>query len=160
MWESSSLTRDRTQVPCTGSSSLSHWTTREVPGEAAFAVSDSLVAAALDQGPWEGRASAKLSSMPLPPPDRPACPWSVCLHGPIRETSGNGCTVQPFDICLHVPWASGLRSLWAEFQFGSGAGDNSSSEDPLEEATATHSSILAWRIPWTEEPGGLQSLGL
>ena len=30
-------------------------------------------------------------------------------------------------------------------------------EDPLEEGTATHSSILAWRIPWTEEPGGLQS---
>ena len=31
-------------------------------------------------------------------------------------------------------------------------------EDPLEEGTATHSSILAWRIPWTEEPGGLQSM--
>ena len=30
-------------------------------------------------------------------------------------------------------------------------------EDPLEEGMATHSSILAWRIPWTEEPGGLQS---
>jgi len=33
-------------------------------------------------------------------------------------------------------------------------------EDPLEEGLATHSSILAWRIPWTEEPGGLQSMGL
>ena len=33
-------------------------------------------------------------------------------------------------------------------------------EDPLEEGMATHSSILAWRIPWTEEPGGLQSIGL
>ena len=32
-------------------------------------------------------------------------------------------------------------------------------EDPLEEDTATHSSVLAWRIPWTEEPGGLQSIG-
>ena len=32
-------------------------------------------------------------------------------------------------------------------------------EDPLEEGTATHSSILAWRIPWTEETGGLQSMG-
>ena len=32
-------------------------------------------------------------------------------------------------------------------------------EDPLEEDLATHSSILAWRIPWTEEPGGLQSMG-
>ena len=33
-------------------------------------------------------------------------------------------------------------------------------EDPLEEGMATHSSILAWTIPWTEEPGGLQSMGL
>ena len=33
-------------------------------------------------------------------------------------------------------------------------------EDPLEEGMATHSSVLAWRIPWTEEPGGLQSVGL
>ena len=32
-------------------------------------------------------------------------------------------------------------------------------EDPLEEDMATHFSILAWRIPWTEEPGSLQSLG-
>ena len=33
-------------------------------------------------------------------------------------------------------------------------------EDPLEKGTATHSSIRAWRIPWTEEPGRLQSMGL
>ena len=33
-------------------------------------------------------------------------------------------------------------------------------EDPLEKEIATHSSILAWEIPWTEEPGGLQSMGL
>ena len=32
-------------------------------------------------------------------------------------------------------------------------------EDPLEKAMATLSSILAWRIPWTEDPGGLQSIG-
>ena len=32
-------------------------------------------------------------------------------------------------------------------------------EDPLEEEMATHSSILAWKIPWTEEPGRLQSMG-
>ena len=32
-------------------------------------------------------------------------------------------------------------------------------EDPLEKEMATHSSILAWKIPWTEEPGGLQSTG-
>ena len=33
-------------------------------------------------------------------------------------------------------------------------------EDPLEKGMATHSSILDWRIPWTEEPGGLQRMGL
>ena len=33
-------------------------------------------------------------------------------------------------------------------------------EDPLEEEMAIHSSILAWRIPWTEEPGGFQSIAL
>ena len=33
-------------------------------------------------------------------------------------------------------------------------------EDPLEKETATHSSIFAWEILWTEEPGGLQSMGL
>ena len=33
-------------------------------------------------------------------------------------------------------------------------------ENPLEEGMATHSSILSWRLPWTEEPGGLQSIGL
>ena len=33
-------------------------------------------------------------------------------------------------------------------------------EDPLEDGMATQSSILAWEIPWTEEPGGLQSMGL
>ena len=33
-------------------------------------------------------------------------------------------------------------------------------EDPLDKGMATHSTILAWRIPWTEEPGGLQSMGL
>ena len=33
-------------------------------------------------------------------------------------------------------------------------------EDPLEEGMATHSSILSWEVPWTEEPGGLQSMQL
>ena len=48
----------------------------------------------------------------------------------------------------HLPaiWENWIRSLGRE--------------DPLEKEMATHSSILAWRIPWTEEPGGLQSMGL
>ena len=44
-----------------------------------------------------------------------------------------------------LPWWLSLQSL--------------SREDPLEEEMAPHSSILAWEIPWTEEPGGLQSMG-
>ena len=47
---------------------------------------------------------------------------------------------------LHTMRATQVRSLgW---------------EDPLEKEMATHSSNLAWRIPWTEDPGGLQSMGL
>ena len=40
-----------------------------------------------------------------------------------------------------------------------GSGKSPGQENPLEEGMATHSRILAWRIPWTEEPGGLQSMG-
>ena len=43
-----------------------------------------------------------------------------------------------------------MQEMWVQ---------NLSWEDPLEEDMATHSSILAWKIPWTEEPGGLQSRG-
>ena len=43
-------------------------------------------------------------------------------------------------------WEAGFRSL--------------GQADPLEEGMETHSSVIAWRIPWTEEPGGLQSTGL
>ena len=39
-------------------------------------------------------------------------------------------------------------------------GSTPGSEDPLEKEMATHSRILAWEIPWTEGPGGLQSMGL
>ena len=54
-------------------------------------------------------------------------------------------------------------SLVAKWDFACGAGDVGlipRSEDPLEEGIAVHSRILAWRIPWTEEVGGLWSIGL
>ena len=47
--------------------------------------------------------------------------------------------------CLPAMWETWVQSL--------------DQEDPLEKGMATHSSILTWRIPWTEEPGGLQSMG-
>ena len=54
------------------------------------------------------------------------------------------------------PWVSVLKNPrpMQEMQVGSPGW-----EDPLEKGMATHSSILAWKIPWTEEPGGLQSMG-
>ena len=44
----------------------------------------------------------------------------------------------------------GMQEMWVQLL---------SQEDPLEKGMASHPSILAWRIPWTEEPGGLQSMG-
>ena len=44
-----------------------------------------------------------------------------------------------------------MQEIWVQFL---------GQEDPLEEGTATHYSILAWRIPWTEEPGGLNPMAL
>ena len=43
-----------------------------------------------------------------------------------------------------------MQETWAQFE---------GQKDPLQKGMATLSSILAWRIPWTEEPGGLQSMG-
>ena len=60
----------------------------------------------------------------------------------------------------HYSWASlvaqlvmnqpAIRETWVQ---------SLGRKDPLEKGKAAHSSVLAWRIPWTEEPGGLQSMG-
>ena len=50
-----------------------------------------------------------------------------------------------------VPAMEEMQEMWVPSLDG---------EDPLEDGMATHSRILAWRILWTEEPGGLQSIGL
>ena len=62
---------------------------------------------------------------------------------------------------MHNVWASlvaqtvkCLPAMWETWVCSLGR------EDPLEKEMATHSSTLAWRIPWMEEPGGLQSMGL
>ena len=52
-----------------------------------------------------------------------------------------------------------LKNLPASARDAEDAVQSLGQEDPLEEEMATHSSIRAWRIPWTEEPGGLQSIG-
>ena len=69
-------------------------------------------------------------------------------------------------VLLHFPlnatglprWLSGKESSCNAGDTGD-AGSIPELEDPVEEGMATHSSILAWRIPWREEPAGLQSMG-
>ena len=58
------------------------------------------------------------------------------------------------------PGGSGVKSLSAVRETQETLVRFLGREDPLEEEMATHSSILAWRIPWTEEPGGLQPMRL
>ena len=58
-------------------------------------------------------------------------------------------------------WASLLAQMVQDLPAMQETQDRSlRQEDPLEKEMATHSSILAWEVPWTEEPGGLQSTGL
>ena len=67
-----------------------------------------------------------------------------------------------------VPWRRTRLPTPVFLGFPSGSDGKESScnagdlvwEDPLEEGMAAHSNVLTWRIPWTEEPGGLQSMGL
>ena len=50
----------------------------------------------------------------------------------------------------NLPAMQEMQEIWVQFL---------GQKDPLEEGTASHSSFLAWKIPWTEELGGLQSIG-
>ena len=59
---------------------------------------------------------------------------------------------------LGIRKGRGFPGFSVEKSLPANAGDTG--DDPLEEEMATHSSILTWRIQWTEEPGGLQSMGL
>ena len=98
------------------------------------------------EGPWDGnRTPPAKCQPPQPPPPRPCSlkglvtgkKWILAMDGvPQVSLVVKNLPANPGD-----PWSL-------------------SQEDPLEEGTATHSSFLAWRIPWTEEPGRLQSMGL
>ena len=62
-----------------------------------------------------------------------------------------------------LPGGSAVKNSLAMQETACNTGDSGlipGLEDPVEKEMATHSSIRAWRIPWTEEPGGLQSMGL
>ena len=58
-----------------------------------------------------------------------------------------------FSICQGLPWWLNGKESTCKWIL------SLSQEDPLEKEVATHSSILAWEISWTEQPGGLQSMG-
>ena len=60
---------------------------------------------------------------------------------------------RPALISLVVQTVKNLPAVWETWVQSLGQGD------PLEKGMATHSSVLVWRIPWTEKPGGLQSMG-
>ena len=60
-------------------------------------------------------------------------------------------TIQDFPVVQMVKHLPAVQETWVQ---------SLGQEDPLEKEMATHSSILAWKIPWTEKPGGLQSVGL
>ena len=60
---------------------------------------------------------------------------------------------------LGFPSGSVVKNLPANAGDARETGSILDFEDPLEKEMATHSSILAWKVPWTEEPGGLQSMG-
>ena len=60
-------------------------------------------------------------------------------------------TIQDFPVVQMVKNLPAMQETWVQ---------SLGQEDPLEKEMATHSSILAWEVPWTEKPGGLQSVGL
>ena len=102
--------------------------------------------------------------------------WTVAVTLPLLQGHLAFVVQVGDDISLELGLLAAERwdTLWVRIQ-GSGSDSGSESkestcnagdlgltpsqEDPLEKGMATHSSILAWRIPWTEEPGGLQSMG-
>ena len=102
------------------------------------------------------------SGLPCPPPghlpDPGMEPESPALAGGFSTT--NAIREDPTEVTLglySLPWWLSDKESAC---YAKGAVQSLGLEDPLEESTATHSSSLAWKTPWTEEPGGLQSMGL
>ena len=95
-------------------------------------------------------------------PGSSASKESTCNAGDPGSTPGLGRSPEEgIGYPLQYSWASlvasvvkNLPAMWETWVKSLGW------EDPLEKRMATHSRILAWRIPWTEEPGRLQSMGL
>ena len=95
-------------------------------------------------------------------PDSSAGKESICNTGNPGSIPGSGrSTGEGTGYLLQYSWASFVAELVKDLPAMQETWVQSLGwEDPLEKGKATHSSILAWRIPWTEEPGRLQSMGL
>ena len=79
---------------------------------------------------------------------KPAYEWLL-----MSLSAGSFLIIQLYIVCMGFSDGAGVKNLAIN-----ASGRYLGWEDPLEEEMATHSSILGWRIPWTEEPGGLQSM--
>ena len=77
----------------------------------------------------------------------------MCPHDPTCPSGHLGAREAPLGASLVVHMVKNPPAVWETWVRSLGW------EDPLEEGMATHSSILAWRTPWTEEPGRLPSMG-
>ena len=95
-------------------------------------------------------------------PDSSAGKESTCNAGDPGSIPGSGrSTGEGIGYLFQYSWASLVAELVKNLPAMQETWVQSLGwEDPLEKGKATHSSILVWRIPWTEEPGRLQSMGL
>ena len=81
--------------------------------------------------------------------------WKATVHGDHEESDKINClhALCPVSRLIAAPTVKSLPAMWETWVQSLGQ------EDPLEKEKITHCSILAWKIPWTEEPGDLQSMG-
>ena len=89
--------------------------------------------------------------------------WCVWRHFPLLFSHVFIWSFTDLNICLYIvglPGSSAVKNLPAMQEPQKMQVWSLGQEYPLEEGMATHFSVLAWRIPWTEEPGRLQSIGL
>ena len=130
LWNLSSLSRDWTWVTAVKLSSPNHWTARKFPDESFFLIDIHFIhLSKLLSGRQKGGRSIN----------------------EIGVADGDTCWN-----CMVGTWKSIIPSMLYRFEMFH---SQRSSTNLSEKAMATHSSTLAWKIPWMEEPGGLQSMG-
>ena len=84
--------------------------------------------------------------------------WYLCAYISISVSVSISVSLYPYNGILGFPSGSVVKNPPAMQEWQQTQVQSLGQEDPLEEGMAAHSSILAWRIPWTEEPGGLWSI--